>query len=137
MPFTPIDAGLVTFGHFSVCDDGSFGQVGLKPPPVRWPSFRLAHLCFLGSCLGVTMAKDRQVAKLESLRPLRMETLDAQESHCRVHSVFGAANHSHGHASCIGDARRVGDVTPNFRSSGRAVNKVPVAMLRRAAQLWR
>jgi hypothetical protein len=29
------------------------------------------------------------------------------------------------------------DPLSNFRSSGRAVNKVPVAMLRRAAQLWR
>jgi hypothetical protein len=26
---------------------------------------------------------------------------------------------------------------PNLRWSGRAVNKVPVVMLRRAAQLWR
>jgi len=28
-------------------------------------------------------------------------------------------------------------VMPNMRLSGRAVNKVPVVLLRRAAQLWR
>jgi hypothetical protein len=28
-------------------------------------------------------------------------------------------------------------VLPNMRLSGRAMNKVPVVMLRRAAQLWR
>jgi hypothetical protein len=32
---------------------------------------------------------------------------------------------------------RLGSTLPNFRLSGRAVNKVPVVMLRRAAQLWR
>jgi hypothetical protein len=29
------------------------------------------------------------------------------------------------------------ELQPNYRSSGRAVNKVPFVLLRRAAQLWR
>jgi hypothetical protein len=32
---------------------------------------------------------------------------------------------------------RVCTYLPNMRLSGRAVNKLPVAMLRRATQLWR